>query len=129
MNDWYSNLNRPHLAPPNWVFGPVWTVLYIMIALSLILYVKQTRQNPVLWAYAAIILHLITNFAWTGIFFGLQKPGWALLDIVLLDITLGVMIVHFWQGARPSSVLLWPYLVWVLFATYLYVGFYFLNRS
>ena len=128
MNDWYSNLNRPPLTPPNWVFGPVWTVLYIMIALSLILYVKQTRQNPVYWAYAAIILHLITNFAWTWIFFGLQRPGWALLDILLLDITLALLIVHFWQGVRPSSVLLWPYLVWVLFATYLNAGFYFLNR-
>ncbi|MBU1108166.1 MAG: tryptophan-rich sensory protein [Candidatus Riflebacteria bacterium] len=71
----------------------------------------------------------ITNFAWTGIFFGLQKPGWALLDIVVLDITLGLLIVHFWREARPSSVLLWPYLVWVLFATYLNAGFYFLNRS
>ena len=129
MNDWYSNLNRPPLTPPNWIFGPVWTVLYIMIALSLILYVKQTRQNPVYWAYAAIILHLVTNLAWTGIFFGLQKPGWALLNIVLLDSTLGLLVVHFWQKARPSSVLLWPYLVWVLFATYLNAGFYFLNRS
>ncbi|MBU1108165.1 MAG: tryptophan-rich sensory protein [Candidatus Riflebacteria bacterium] len=57
MNDWYSNLNRPPLTPPNWIFGPVWTVLYIMIALSLILYVRQTRLAPVYWAYAAIILH------------------------------------------------------------------------
>jgi len=128
MNDWYSKLNRPPLTPPNWVFGPVWTVLYIMIAISLILYIKKTRPNPSYWAYAVIILHLISNFAWTGIFFSLQRPGWALLDIVLLDITLALLIVHFWQRARPSSVLLWPYLGWVLFATYLNAGFYFLNR-
>jgi tryptophan-rich sensory protein len=99
-----------------------------MIAISLILYVKQTRQNPVYWAYAAILLHLITNFAWTKIFFGLQRPGLALIDIVLLDITLVLLIVHFWQAARLSSVLLWPYLAWVLFATYLNAGFYFLNK-
>ena len=127
MNDWYSKLARPPLTPPNWVFGPVWTVLYIMIAISLILYIKQTRQNLTYWAIAAIVLHLITNFSWTGIFFGLQRPGWALFDIILLDLTLALLIVHFWQTARLSSVLLWPYLVWVLFATYLNAGFYFLN--
>ena len=127
MNDWYSKLARPPLTPPNWVFGPVWTVLYIMIAISLILYIKKTRQNLTYWAIAAIILHLITNFSWTGIFFGLQRPGWALFDIILLDLTLALLIVHFWQTARLSSVLLWPYLVWVLFATYLNAGFYFLN--
>jgi len=99
-----------------------------MIAVSLILYVKKTRLNHVYWAYPAIILHLITNFAWTGIFFGLQKPGWALFDIILLDITLVLLVVHFWQTARPSSILLWPYLLWVLFATYLNAGFYFLNK-
>jgi tryptophan-rich sensory protein len=128
MNDWYSKLARPPLTPPNWVFGPVWTVLYIMIAISLILYIKNTRQNLTYWALAAIILHLITNFSWTGIFFGLQRPGWALVDIILLDLTLALLIVHFWQTARLSSVLLWPYLVWVLFATYLNAGFYLLNR-
>lgn len=128
MNDWYLNLVRPPLAPPNWVFGPVWTVLYIMIAVSFILYIKQTRQNLVPWAVAVLILHLITNFLWTGIFFGLQRPGWALLDILLLDFTLAILIIHFWRIARLSSILLWPYLLWVMFATYLNAGFYYLNR-
>ena len=128
MNDWYSKLNRPPLTPPNWVFGPVWTVLYIMIAVSLILYIMQTRQNLVYWAVTVIIFHLTTNFAWTGIFFGLQRPGWALIDIVLLDLTLAILIIHFWRTARPSSILLWPYFVWVMFATYLNAGFYYLNN-
>ena len=128
MNDWYSKLNRPPLTPPNWVFGPVWSVLYIMIAISLILYIKQTHKHPAYWAYAAIILHLITNFTWTGIFFGLQRLGWALIDILLLDITLAILIYHFWQTAKLSSILLWPYLVWVIFATYLNAGFYYLNK-
>ena len=128
MNDWYSKLSRPPLTPPNWIFGPVWTVLYIMITVSLILYIKQTRQNLIYWAVVVIILHLITNFSWTGIFFGLKRPGLALIDILMLDFTLAIMVVHFWQTAKPSSVLLWPYLAWVLFATYLNAGFYFLNR-
>jgi tryptophan-rich sensory protein len=128
MNDWYIELNRPPLAPPNWVFGPVWTVLYIMIAVSLILYIKQTHGNPIYWAIGVISLHLIANFSWTPVFFGLQKPGLALIDILLLDITLVIIILHFWKTAKLASVLLWPYLAWVLFATYLNAGFYYLNR-
>lgn len=99
-----------------------------MIAVSLILYIKQTRHHLVYWAIAVIILHLITNLSWTGIFFGLQRPGCALLDILLLDVTLVILVIHFWQTARLSSILLWPYLAWVLFATYLNAGFYFLNK-
>ena len=129
MNDWYAQLNRPPLTPPNWVFGPVWSLLYVMIAVSMILYVKQTWRSPVYWALAIIALNLVTNFAWTGIFFGLQKPGLALLDILVLDMTLVILITHFWQAARPCSILLWPYLGWVLFATYLNVGFFVLNRG
>ena len=129
MDDWYLELTRPPLAPPDWIFGPVWTILYIMIAVSLILYFKQTRRNPVYWALPVIILHLIANFSWTPVFFGLQRPGLALIDILLLDITLVIIILHFWKTARPSSVLLWPYLAWVSFATYLNAGFYFLNRN
>ena len=128
MNDWYSKLTRPPLTPPNWLFGPVWTVLYIMIAVSLILYIKKTRHDIVYWAVAVIILHLITNLSWTGIFFGLQRPSWALVDILLLDFTLALLVVHFWYTAKPASVLLWPYLAWVLFATYLNAGFYYLNE-
>lgn len=128
MNDWYLKLVRPPLTPPNWIFGPVWTVLYIMIAVSFTLYIRKTRQDLVYWAIAVIIVHLITNFSWTGIFFGLQRPGWALLDILLLDLTLAILIVHFWRVARVSSILLWPYFIWVMFATYLNAGFYYLNR-
>jgi len=128
MNDWYSKLNRPPLTPPDWLFGPVWTVLYIMIGISLVLYIRKTHQSPVYYVYAAILIHLAANFAWTGIFFGLQRPGWALVDIVALDLTLVLLVVRFWPVARLSSVLLWPYLAWVLFATYLNAGFYLLNK-
>lgn len=128
MNDWYAKLNRPPLSPPNWVFGPVWTILYIMIAASFILYIARTRRNPAYWVYAVIAIHLVANLIWTWIFFGQQQPGWALVDIVLLDVTLVGLIICFWPVAKVSSVLLWPYLLWVSFATYLNAGFYYLNR-
>jgi tryptophan-rich sensory protein len=127
MNAWYAQLNRPPLTPPNWIFGPVWTILYVMIALSITLYVRQTRSNPSIPAYILIGVHLISNACWTPLFVRLQCPGWALLDIILLDITLCLLIVIFWRVCRPASVLLWPYFGWVLFATYLNAGFFKLN--
>ena len=127
MNDWYATLERPPLTPPDWVFGPAWTVLYAMIALAIALYAWHTRARRPWPVYALIALHLATNLCWTPIFFGLRRTGWALVDLAVLDVTLGLMIVVFWRAYRPASILLWPYLAWVLFATYLNAGFHILN--
>ena len=129
MNDWYENLQRPALTPPNWVFGPVWTVLYIMIAVSIFLFVKNHKTGSGFGIYFLIALHLIANVSWTALFFRLKSPGLALVDILLLDVSLILMIYWFWQTSRMASALLWPYLLWVLFATYLNVAFYVLNRT
>ena len=129
MNGWYETLRRPVLTPPDWVFTPVWAILYVMIAVSLFLFLRGYRREQGYGIYVLIVIHLITNFAWTGIFFGLQAPGWAFLDILVLDITLIVMVWFFRHTSRISSILLWPYLLWVLFATYLNAAFYVLNRS
>jgi benzodiazapine receptor len=129
MNDWYEGLQRPPLTPPNWVFGPVWTVLYIMIAISIFLFVKNYKTGTGFGIYSLLALHLIANLSWTGLFFRVQSPGLALIDIVILDVTLMLMIYYFWQTNRIASILLWPYLLWVLFATYLNFSFYILNRT
>ena len=128
MNTWYETLQRPRLTPPDWVFGPVWTVLYVMIAVSIFLFIRKYKSENGYGIYVLIVLHLIFNLSWTGIFFGLKAPGLALIDIILLDISLVFMIRYFWQGDVVSSILLWPYLIWVLFATYLNASFYILNR-
>ena len=128
MNTWYETLQRPRLTPPDWVFGPVWTVLYAMIAVSIFLFIRKYKSESGYGIYVLIVLHLIFNFSWTGIFFGLKAPGLALLDILLLDISLVLMIRYFWQTDVVSSIMLWPYLIWVLFATYLNASFYILNR-
>ncbi len=129
VNDWYQTLQKPPLTPPSWVFGPVWTVLYVMIALSLVLFVKNDRGGAGVFLYLILGLHLLSNIAWTGLFFGLEAPGWALLDILILDATLIFLVSRFWEISRVSSLLLWPYLIWVCFATYLNAGFLYLNRS
>ena len=129
MNTWYETLQRPRLTPPDWLFGPVWTILYVMIAISIFLFIRKYKSENVYGIYVLIVLHLILNFSWTGIFFGLKAPGFALIDILLLDISLVIMIRYFWQTDVFSSILLWPYLIWVLFATYLNASFYILNRT
>jgi tryptophan-rich sensory protein len=129
MNDWYESLNKPVLTPPNWVFGPVWTILYIMIAVSIFIFVKNYKTQTGLAIYFLIGFHLITNIIWTTLFFRLQSPTLALIDIIVLDISLIFIIYHFWQVNRVASILLWPYLLWCLFATYLNFSFCILNQS
>ena len=129
MNEWYEGLQRPKLTPPSWVFGPVWTILYVMIAISIFLFLRKYKSETGYGIYVLIVLHLISNIAWTSIFFGLRAPGLALIDIVFIDISLIVIVWCFWQTDRTASILLWPYLIWVLFATYLNASFYLLNRN
>ncbi len=129
MNPWYENLQKPPLTPPGWVFGPVWTVLYLMIALSVFLFLRSSGGTAGRGIYVLLGVHLLANFVWSGLFFRLESPGWALLDILILDVTLIFLVVYFWEISRVSSVLLWPYTLWVLFATYLNAGFVILNRG
>ncbi|MBU1043024.1 MAG: tryptophan-rich sensory protein [Candidatus Omnitrophica bacterium] len=127
MNEWYNELNRPLLAPPDWVFGPVWSILYVMIALSIILFIKKHKAQHALGIYFLITAHLISNFIWTWIFFGLKSPGLALGDIIFMDISLIIIIRYFWRQCRISALLLLPYLVWIIFATYLNTAFFLIN--
>jgi translocator protein len=129
MNTWYQELTRPHLTPPNWVFGPAWTILYIMIAISIIVYYQASGKQHVLLTTLILAVHLLANFSWTPLFFGAQNPLLALLDIIVLDVTLVVLIFLFWKASTLAAVLLIPYLCWVSFATYLNAGFYWLNRG
>ncbi len=129
MNTWYAELTRPALTPPNWVFGPAWTILYIMIAISIVMYYSAPGKQQVLLTTAVLVVHLAANFAWTPLFFGAQNTLLALLDIIVLDVTLVVLILLFWKASTIAAVLLIPYLCWVSFATYLNAGFYWLNRG
>ena len=129
MNSWYETLNKPVLTPPNWVFGVVWSLLYVMITASIVLFVKASWNKATVWTYILIGMHLCFNFIWTTLFFKLQLPGLALVDIVVLDVTLVVMFLTFWKVNSIAGALLIPYLVWVLFATYLNAAFYVLNKT
>lgn len=125
-DDWYRSLNRPPLTPPGWLFGPVWTTLYIMIAISgwLIWLSHQTGKAAALGIYA---VQLLLNAGWSAIFFGLHRPGLAALEIACLWVSIVATMIIFRRHSRTAAALLAPYLLWVSFASYLNVGFWLSN--
>ncbi len=124
---WYPTLQKTSWNPPNWVFGPVWTVLYIMIAVSgwLIFLRKASRQRQQALIVYGIQLGL--NIAWSFFFFYLRSPSLALLDLLLLILFIIWTIKLFWLQSRLAAYLLFPYLVWTLYALTLNAGTRFLN--
>jgi tryptophan-rich sensory protein len=116
---WYSSLNKPPLHPPGWVFGPVWTVLYCLMAVAAGLVWSQAGWKRASGAMILFFSQLILNAAWSPLFFGLKSPGLALVDIVLLECAILATMISFFRLRPLSGWLLVPYLAWVTFATYL----------
>ena len=129
MSEWYANLAKPPFTPPNWVFGPVWTILYILIVCSIFLYLKTPSKQYPTFTIILLLCHLISNFIWTPLFFRINSLLLSLIDILFLDITLICVLILFWKTSWIAGMLLIPYLFWVCFATYLNVGFFLLNRT
>lgn len=118
-SDEYQNLDQPAWAPPSWLFGPVWTALYVMIATAGWLVWRRTGWTAALTVYA---VQLALNAAWTPIFFGFGRYGWALADIVLMWVLIGVTVWLFRPVSKAAAALLLPYWAWVTFATALNAG-------
>ena len=127
--EWYATLNRPSFNPPNWIFGPVWTTLYILMGISFFLVWKQEESKVRNRAILIFLLQLLLNFAWSFIFFYFNMIGLALVEIVLLWISIVLMLVVFYKIKPIASYINIPYLLWVTFATVLNASYYFLNRS
>jgi benzodiazapine receptor len=126
---WYATLNRPAWTPPNWLFAPVWTALYLGIAVAGWLVWRKLPGPAVQTALVLWAAQLILNACWSWLFFGLHQPGYALVDIVVLLIVIGVFIA---QASRVSPGAAWlfvPYLLWVSFATALNASLWHLNRA
>lgn len=129
VRTWYPALVRPAFAPPSWVFGPVWTTLYLMMGVaSWLVWRVGTRSSEVRAAMAIYALQLVINLAWSWMFFGLKAPLLALCDIVLLLALIAWTIIRFHAVSVAAAWLLVPYLGWVAFATALNAGFWWLNR-
>jgi benzodiazapine receptor len=111
---WYAALVKPAFNPPNWVFGPVWTVLYVLIAIAGARTWESGTGGSDLW-----LAQMALNFAWTPVFFGLHLPGLALAIILGLLVAILAFIARRWREDRVSAVLFMPYAVWVAFASVL----------
>lgn len=131
VRTWYPTLARPPGTPPNWVFGPVWTTLYVLIAVSAWLVWRRTAELPAK-AYPALRLwgwQLGLNALWTPAFFGLHSTGLGLLVIVPLLAAVALTIRAFAGVERRAALLLVPYAGWVLYAAYLNAGFWWLDAG
>jgi benzodiazapine receptor len=115
--DFYGLLAKPEWAPSPRVFGPVWTVLYILMAIAAWLVWRTAGLRAAMTPLALYGLQLLLNALWTWIFFRWRSGAWALLDISALCLILLLMLVGFWRIRVAAGVLLLPYLAWVLFAT------------
>ena len=126
---WYGTLERPALAPPNWVFGPVWTTLFALMGVAVWLVWRRIETAPrrARLALAAFAGQFALNLAWSAAFFGAQAIGLGLIVIALLWLAIGVTIAAFDRVDRRAAVLLVPYLLWVSFALYLNYEFWVLN--
>ena len=117
--DWYAQLAKPKWTPPDWVFGPVWTVLYICMAVSVWLIWRQGGSVTAKVPMALFVAQLVLNSLWSILFFGFQQPGIAAIEIVLMWAAILTTIVVFWNRSTSASLLLVPYLAWVTFAVLL----------
>ena len=116
---WYASLVKPSWNPPGWVFGPVWTLLYAMMAVAAWLVWREGGWKA---QKRALILYLVQwalNALWTPLFFGLQRPGWAFAEILVLAVAVYATLVAFWKVRRGSGILLVPYALWTTFAAVL----------
>ena len=126
--NWYSSLNKPFFSPPNWLFGPVWTLLYLFMGISLYLIWQQgVQKKKIKTALKYFFIQLALNFVWTPIFFGLKSPALALIVIIAMLVFIVLTIKKFYPINNWAAYLLIPYLAWVSFATILNASIVLLN--
>ena len=120
IGEWYLYLNKPSFNPPNWIFGPVWTLLYLMMGISVYLIWKEgINFDGVNTAIVVFAVHLIINGLWSFVFFLWKSTGWGLVVILTLWLLIVICIILFYKINSTSAILLIPYLLWVSFASVL----------
>ena len=113
---WYAALHKPSWNPPNWIFGPVWSLLYLMMAVAAWLVWRTAGWSGAPLALGLFAVQLVLNVGWSLVFFGLHRPGWAFAEIVVLWGAILATLLLFWPIRPIASLLLTPYLAWVTFA-------------
>jgi translocator protein len=127
IQDWYITLNRPSFNPPNWLFAPVWTTLYIIMGISLFLVWILPPGKDRNRALVAFSIQMILNFGWSFLFFYFKTIDFALIEIIALWLSIVLMIVLFYKVKPIAAYINIPYLLWVSFATILNTAYFLLN--
>jgi tryptophan-rich sensory protein len=128
ITGWYTTIQKPSFNPPNYLFGPVWTILYALMGFSLYKIITSPSSESKTKAYIIFGVQLTLNFFWSIIFFNLQQPGFALIEIVVLWGFILGMIITFRKIDRTAGLIQIPYLLWVSFATLLNASIWWLNK-
>ncbi|MBI1373198.1 MAG: tryptophan-rich sensory protein [Phycisphaera sp.] len=127
---WYAGIAKPTWTPPGWVFGPVWSLLYVMMALAAWQVWRRAGADGAVSAtkpLAIFVVQLVLNALWSVIFFGMHEPGWAAVELAVLWIAIAATLILFWRRSTPAGVLLAPYLTWVSFALLLNIAIWRMN--
>lgn len=127
VKTWYLTINKPSFNPPSWVFGPVWTVLYILMGISVYVIWKKSDVQNVNLAIALFVIQLSLNAFWSILFFGLKNPQLAFFEIIAMWVFILACIIVFFPISQTASYLLIPYLLWVSFAAFLNYSIWKLN--
>lgn len=128
--EWYRELEKPWFNPPAWIFGPVWTMLYAAMGVAAWMVWRSSDEKNGTNRNVALILfavQLVLNAIWTPLFFGMQRPDFALMDIVLLWAAIAATMAQYWRVSRGAAVLMLPYWAWVSFAAILNGAIWWLN--
>lgn len=125
---WYATINKPFFNPPNWIFAPVWTLLFTLMGIALFLIWKDgIKENPRKTAFWVFLAHLVVNILWSYVFFGLRNFSGGFLVIIVLWLMILYLTIKFWSIKKSAGILLLPYLFWVSFASILNYAIWMLN--
>lgn len=127
IQTWYATIIKPSFNPPNYIFGPVWTLLYILMGISLTLIISQKPSVDRTKAITIFFIQFMVNLFWSIIFFKMHEIGWALVEILFMWLSIILMIIGFYRIQITAGLLQIPYLLWVSFASILNGSIYYLN--
>ena len=125
LRPWYADLRKPSWTPPNWLFGLVWTILFLAMAIAA--WLVWRKVGPTAAPMQLFLLQLLLNVAWSALFFGLRSPGLAFAEIVMLWVAILATSIEFWRAVPAAGWLFLPYLIWVSYATALNFSIWRLN--
>ena len=128
VGTWYLTLNKPAWNPPAWIFGPVWTLLYVLMAVAAWRVWRRSEAAPARRTLVLFGAQLALNALWSWLFFGLRRPDLAFAEVLILWTLLVTLLLRFWRADRTAGVLWAPYVAWVSFASVLNGTIWWLNR-